>query len=371
MHTNVRNNLLAGKDIDWKTALEYMNDENFDAYEIEMSDPTDEHAPKMSDFFEKLIHSLPPKELLQEMELTDVKEATHLPIQGYGYDGDSHHRFEIVGNVYALPEQGSIPGWQHISYLKFYPIGDRGKDFGWLQYTTLGEVRDGGCVLLAYEGIILPGNRVMVGRWFRPEGPRPEPTDDWEWQCDAGPEMIWCIDENEIEYQKSEQRFLPVDIVHNKVAPRPETMPKPPAGLNWLWDDQLRLPAPSKNLTVKKPKWGLLFRREEHYEIVNNLPVSCNLGVKFIEPELWGQGLPTAQPTNVAPEEQYRKMMDLWEVEKNVEKTESQDEKRAKVRQEIEDCGKFRFGRYRRPKPLVWQKRSQFILDSIYGRKDS
>ena len=359
--------MLKGVHVGENVGMDYMNENDFDAYDIKMSNPNDKDAPKLSDFYENLIRTLPPMELLHHMDIAEPK-LTHLPFQGYGFEGDTIQRFEIVGNIYALPSQGNIPGWQHVSFLKYYPTGDRGRDFGWLKYTTLDEVRDGDCDVFAYEGILLPGNKVMVGRWFHPKGPRPEPTDDWEWSCAAGPEVLWCIDTNETERRKFEQEMLPIEIVHNTIAPRDETLPKAPTGLEWLWDEELRIPPPLKDLTVKKPKWGLLFRREEHYEIFNNLPVCCSLALTPIEPEYWGVGLPTLNPSSVAPQEQYCKMMDLWEAEKNVEKVESEEEKRVKMRLEIAECRNFKFGKYRRGPNIKYEKRSKFILDSIYKR---
>ena len=365
MDANDRERVLQGEDIGAGVGLEFINEDEFDVYDIEMSDPNNKATPKLTDFFENLIQTLPSQDLLRHMKLAESQVATHLPFHGLGCEGDGGGRFELIGNVYALPEQAGIPGWQRIAFLKYWPVRGRGKNFEWLKYNTLWECREDTCELLAYEGILLPGNKVMVGRWFQPNGPRPEPTDDWQWDCDAGPEVIWCTDEDEIEQCKSELKELPIEIAHSSVGPRPNTLPKPPTGMEWLWDDEMRLPPPSKDLKVKKAKWGLLFRREEWREIKHNLTESCSLAKTPIDVYLY-QGLPTAKSSSFEPQEQYRKMMDLWEADKNLEKTESYTQWREKRVDEELACERFKFAKEPPPSPPV-SCLSESVIRSIYS----
>lgn len=48
-----------------------------------------------------------------------------------------------------------------------------------------------GSALWAYEGVVLPGGQVVVGRWW---GPRAAGADLNE-ESYSGPFMFWCVDE--------------------------------------------------------------------------------------------------------------------------------------------------------------------------------
>lgn len=86
------------------------------------------------------------------------------PFSGSGFDGS--RIFNCVGNVHAvLPVEG-IPGWQRISMMKCYN-GDPNLEY-------------------CYEGVVFPGNMIMVGRWWKKiDGPL-------RYHC--GPFMYWRAD---------------------------------------------------------------------------------------------------------------------------------------------------------------------------------
>ena len=68
---------------------------------------------------------------------------------GSGTDLDDE--FNAIGWLNALPDQCGIPGWQRITFMKHFADD--------LDYVD-------GENLWAYEGVVLPGGRIMVGRWW-------------------------------------------------------------------------------------------------------------------------------------------------------------------------------------------------------------
>ncbi|KFY51008.1 hypothetical protein V496_09025 [Pseudogymnoascus sp. VKM F-4515 (FW-2607)] len=71
--------------------------------------------------------------------------------------GRSDVEYYLHGRMHALPPQEGIPGFQRVSMLKYLPCphGVYGTD-----HTTY----------WAYEGCVLPGNQIMLGRWWSPNG---------------------------------------------------------------------------------------------------------------------------------------------------------------------------------------------------------
>ena len=70
------------------------------------------------------------------------------------FDGsgeDLHDDFFTTGWLNALPPQCDIPGWQRITFMKYFE-----DDFNTVS-------RDN---LWAYEGVVLPGGRIILGRWW-------------------------------------------------------------------------------------------------------------------------------------------------------------------------------------------------------------
>lgn len=64
--------------------------------------------------------------------------------QFLGHGKDGHHAFKCAGNVHAIPPVEGIPGWQRITLMKTQTDGKQ-----W-----------------CYEGVVFPGNMIMVGRWW-------------------------------------------------------------------------------------------------------------------------------------------------------------------------------------------------------------
>ena len=64
---------------------------------------------------------------------------------------DLEDDFHAVGWLNALPDQYGIPGWQRITFMKHFAedLDNVDSDNLW-----------------AYEGVVLPGGRIIVGRWW-------------------------------------------------------------------------------------------------------------------------------------------------------------------------------------------------------------
>lgn len=97
-----------------------------------------------------------------------------LPFFGLGYDG-SHYHFN--GRIAALTPQQSIPGFQRVSMLKYLP-------------DKTGRYGVGHTQFWAFDGAVLPGARIMLGRWWDPVR---EPLPDGGSYC--GPFIFWAVED--------------------------------------------------------------------------------------------------------------------------------------------------------------------------------
>ncbi|KAA6410876.1 MAG: hypothetical protein FRX48_05186 [Lasallia pustulata] len=128
---------------------------------------------------------------------TPKRGRDYLMFTGSGTDAEPFH---CTGNIHALPLQFGIPGWQRITLMKYFDppaaspsssapsspnpfagasADDLGAGVGWH-----GAEVDDGC--WAYEGVVLPGGKVVLGRWWSPL----DPTGEREW---AGPFIFWNV----------------------------------------------------------------------------------------------------------------------------------------------------------------------------------
>lgn len=72
-------------------------------------------------------------------------------IQFVGKGEDLEDDFNAIGWLNALPPQSGIPGWQRITFMKHFM-----EDFDSVDQDNL----------WAYEGVVLPGGRIILGRWW-------------------------------------------------------------------------------------------------------------------------------------------------------------------------------------------------------------
>jgi len=87
--------------------------------------------------------------------------------EGTDYEEDFH----MEGWLNPLPPQNGIPGWQRVTMMKYFVEQAGGIDMD---------------ALWAYEGIMLPGGKIMIGRWWCPsDGTGP--------QMYSGPFILWNV----------------------------------------------------------------------------------------------------------------------------------------------------------------------------------
>lgn len=66
----------------------------------------------------------------------------------------TNRTFNASGWLTPMPHQHGIPGWQKMQMMKYYDDG-----FGGIAWDAL----------WAYEGVVLPGGQIMLGRWWNPD----------------------------------------------------------------------------------------------------------------------------------------------------------------------------------------------------------
>ena len=100
--------------------------------------------------------------------------------QSFHFEGegqDNLEQFLASGWLNPIPPQQSIPGWQRMTMMKYF------------------EDQNTGAIdtdaLWAYEGVVLPGGQIILGRWWAVDthgiGRRAEDTY-------SGPFLLWCVD---------------------------------------------------------------------------------------------------------------------------------------------------------------------------------
>lgn len=139
---------------------------------------------------------MPPTPTSPPPVLTPKKGVNYLQFAGSGNDAE---RFQCSGIVHPLPPQHGIPGWQRVTIMKFFdPISS--SSAGGMGGSTTPLTNDDGFELdndvninngcWAYEGVVLPGGMIMLGRWW-------SPMDDMEERHCMGPFVFWNVDGEE------------------------------------------------------------------------------------------------------------------------------------------------------------------------------
>ncbi|TEY36652.1 hypothetical protein BOTCAL_0545g00040 [Botryotinia calthae] len=93
----------------------------------------------------------------------------------YGSSHDSSSTAHFYGAVHGIPPQHGIPGFQRITIMKFFPDqnGFHDPEQSW-----------------GYEGCVLPGGRIIVGRWFDAQSRSSR-------DVMSGPFVFWNTDESD------------------------------------------------------------------------------------------------------------------------------------------------------------------------------
>lgn len=108
-----------------------------------------------------------------------------LPFIGTGVDD---RPFRCSGIVHALPMVQGIPGWQRITFMKYFTGADPASltDPYYPPFYNVNEDSPH----WAYEGVVLPGGHMMLGRWWNPM----ERSD--KRKC-TGPFIFWNVPNTE------------------------------------------------------------------------------------------------------------------------------------------------------------------------------
>lgn len=80
---------------------------------------------------------------------------------------DEGEKFKIRGNLHAVAPVEDIPGWQRISFMKWFTDGANDEQ-------------------LCCEGVVLPGNKIILGRWWI--------LGDDEYKLAVGPFVLWNVE---------------------------------------------------------------------------------------------------------------------------------------------------------------------------------
>ncbi|TID21306.1 hypothetical protein E6O75_ATG04701 [Venturia nashicola] len=112
--------------------------------------------------------------------------------EGTGYDDED---FFGAGWINPLPAQHGIPGFKRMTMMKFFR-DEQG----------LVDVN----ALWAYEGVVLPGDQIIVGRWWAPEGLDRQSREE----VYSGPFILWNVDslEKHKEDRKAEELDAPLSL---------------------------------------------------------------------------------------------------------------------------------------------------------------
>ena len=158
-----------------KACSEYFMDQNVDEGKIQVRNPTLTRANlvakrlqslelefmprgkhmKWPQVFEDRLHSLnnsgEPRIKTQGRSKSKPTNRNGENIQFVGTGEDLDDDFNAVGWLNPLPPQWGIPGWQRITFMKHF-------------MENFAEVEQDN--LWAYEGVVLPGGRIILGRWW-------------------------------------------------------------------------------------------------------------------------------------------------------------------------------------------------------------
>lgn len=141
--------------------------------------PEDDSAGPWPRAFERILHSIvmplnrvTPTAPQHATSRISAQNFTEMSTRILGSGHDSADDFQADGWLNPLPPQHEIPGWQRFTLMKFFQHEDNGE-------IDLDN-------LWAYEGIVLPGGKIIVGRWWCP-------SDGDGLQMYSGPFILWNV----------------------------------------------------------------------------------------------------------------------------------------------------------------------------------
>ncbi|KAH7095765.1 hypothetical protein FB567DRAFT_566409 [Paraphoma chrysanthemicola] len=167
----------------------YFCDKNVDEGKIQSLelDFVDGAQLRWPDIFEKRLHSLRNTVVPTAQGRGKPKlDPTQKNIQFTGTGVDLDDDFNAIGWLNPLPDQCGIPGWQRITFMKHFM-----DDFDQTDQDNL----------WAYEGVVLPGGRIILGRWWY-ASENVNFSDDYN-----GPFILWAVDEPDVFDDESDDGY--------------------------------------------------------------------------------------------------------------------------------------------------------------------
>lgn len=122
-----------------------------------------------------------------EPQLDECDKRRSYRFEGLGYDDEE---FYASGWINPMPSQRSVPDWNRITMMKYFKHSDGSLDIG---------------ALWAYEGVILPGGKMIIGRWWAAD-PAKGPENQY-----SGPFILWNVDASEPEPDVSQNKLLMIE----------------------------------------------------------------------------------------------------------------------------------------------------------------
>ncbi|EME49481.1 hypothetical protein DOTSEDRAFT_49736 [Dothistroma septosporum NZE10] len=133
--------------------------------------------------FEKVLHSLkqPQAKVVTRSQKASIPadERDRWVSQSFRFAGDG---VDAKGPVFydgwlnPLPSQEGVPGWQRMTMMKYQILDDESS----IDLESL----------YAYEGIVLPGGQILVGRWW-------STYSEYGKDMYSGPFIMWCVDDED------------------------------------------------------------------------------------------------------------------------------------------------------------------------------
>ncbi|KZF26360.1 hypothetical protein L228DRAFT_235443 [Xylona heveae TC161] len=107
-----------------------------------------------------------------------------VPYYRFTATGCDSQIFGAHGIIHELPSQDEIPGFHRFAMLKYYPAEN-------------GEFNEAD--IECYEGVVIPGGQIIIGRWFYPEWERNLVTGEFRLidgvLSESGPFLWWTVEE--------------------------------------------------------------------------------------------------------------------------------------------------------------------------------
>ncbi|KAF2211421.1 hypothetical protein CERZMDRAFT_98307 [Cercospora zeae-maydis SCOH1-5] len=157
---------------------EFSGDEVQGEFQDLTLDLTEAGEESWSPIFEDILRSLAKPQLKVR---TRAQKASALPQENLksrsfrfgGRGEDQEERFLADGWFNSLPPQMGVSGWQRMTMMKYFTDDETNE----IDYEAL----------WAYEGVVLPGGQIIIGRWW-------SPTNIIDGDPYSGPFILWCVD---------------------------------------------------------------------------------------------------------------------------------------------------------------------------------